>query len=178
MLQVRMINTFCGQDWWDRKKQKLQDARDEIKRKEKDAKLTDEKRQERARMKKVKKKMGVIRYFCCPCFRYKYRDLEGEKAYQTALDEKARRKAQILKERREYDLRMKNPITDAWVKFEKKIEPEKGGSETFIPKKEVKMERKRNERKENRADRRKKRLDDPDLNPRASKNGVDAEDDL
>ena len=177
MLQINMIVAFGGYGWWERKKRSLQDARDEIITKEKEVKDKELKKMDRAKVKRVKKKMGLLRYWCCPCLRYKYKDIEAEAAYQAAIDEKKRRHEAILKARREHDLKIKNPVTDPWIRFEKKIEPEMGGSTEFLPRKEVRMERLRAERKDGRAERRQQRLQDPDLNPNATKKKRQIDDD-
>lgn len=164
-LQIRLITCVNGESWWNRKKRKLQDIKDEQKRKDMLAKEKAERKIERARKRKVKKKMGIIAYLCCPCMRNKYDDRSDEKAYAAALDAKKKRKEEILRQRRVEELKIKNPVTDPWMRFEKKVEPEMGGDVQFLPAKEERMERKRAERGTSRAERRQARRDDPDLNP-------------
>lgn len=174
MLQVRMITFIIGESWWNRKKRKLQDVKDEQKRKDKLAKEKDARKVERARQRKIKKKMGVLGYMCCPCLRSRYDDRSDEDAYEAALDARRKRKEEILRKRRLEELKIKNPVTDPWIRFEKKVEPEKGGDGNFLPVKEERMERKRVERGQGRADRKKQRQEDPVLNPDKKHNGNNA----
>lgn len=168
-LQIRMITYILGENWWNRKKRKLQDIKDEKKRVDKLAKEKEERKVERARQRKIKKKMGLIAYLCCPCLRAKYDDRADERAYEAALDARRKRKEEILRKRRLEELKIKNPVTDPWVRFEKKVEPEKGGDKDYLPVKEERMERKRVERGKGRAERKKERREDPDLNPEMAK---------
>jgi hypothetical protein len=164
-LQIRMTSFIIGEGWWNNKKRKLQDIKDEIKRKNKLLKEKDERKVERARNRKVKKKMGIILYLCCPCLRGRYDDRANESAYEAALDARRKRKEEILRQRRLEELKIKNPVTDDWLRFEKKVEPEKGGDVEFLPVKEDRTERKRKDRGAGREERKQRRREDPDLNP-------------
>ena len=165
MLQIRMTTFIIGESWWNKKKRQLQDIKDEKKRKDKWLKEKEARKVERARKRKTKKKMGLIMYFCCPCLRSRYDDRSDEIAYAAALDARKKRKEEILRKRRVDDLKTKNPVTDPWIRFEKRVEPDKGGDENLLPQKEERVERKRVNRAEGRQARREARIADPDLNP-------------
>lgn len=128
----------------------------------------EEKKQRKAqdvKERKVKKKMGLIMYYMCPCFRVYYDPSRGDELL--TADEKAERDRRLAEARRQAELRVKNPETAQWKNFEKKIDPEVGEGETYVIERHVKTERKRNERAISREERKKKRMDDQDLKHRA-----------
>jgi hypothetical protein len=124
-----------------------------------------------ARQRRIKRKMGIVRYYLCFCLRYRYDDSVEE----LTEEEKAERDRKIALARRMAELAVKNPVTAPWRKFEKKIDPVKGQGEKYVIEKHDKTERPREERRDNRADRRNARKHDEDLRmkPRATVSGVD-----
>lgn len=76
------------------------------------------------------------------------------------LLEKQRKEEEIKKARKLADLEVKNPETAEWQKFERKIDPEKGGDESYIEHKVVKIKRERNVRVEERKDRKERRKEE------------------
>ena len=74
-LQLMMITETMGQRWWDRKKRYLHTEKvrkkmiDEVSIRKEHTRLV------KLREKRVRKKMGILRYFCCPHLRKGYRTL-------------------------------------------------------------------------------------------------------
>ncbi len=109
--------------------------------------------------------MGLLMYFMCPCLRVYY-DSSREDELLTA-DQRAERERKLAEARRQAELRIKNPETAEWQNFEKKINPEKGGSEEYYEEKVLKTERKRVERAGTRQERKAARAADGDLQVKA-----------
>lgn len=162
-LQTTMQQHSISEAYWDDKKRELHDKRmlaDLIMKKKAEKKLNKKKN---VKERKLKKKMGLIKYYLCPCYR-KFYDTDNVVDYLTE-DEKKERAEKIKLARRMADLKAKNPETAPWKKFEKKINPDitPGGDAAFVEEKIEKIERKRGERVENRAERRRKRQNDEHL---------------
>ena len=87
---------------------------------------------------------------------------------ELTLEERAERDRLIALARRQADLAAKNPITHPWKKFEAKINPELGGEDDYVEKREQKVERARDDRQHDRTLRKKERKHDPDLKLRAT----------
>jgi hypothetical protein len=82
---------------------------------------------------------------------------------ELTVEERAERDRLIALARRQADLAAKNPITHPWKKFEAKINPELGGQEDYVEKREEKVERTRENRQHDRKHRKKGRKHDDDL---------------
>ena len=115
-----------------------------------------EKKARAHRDRKIKKKMGILRYYCCPCFRSWYDDYDDSRLTD---DEKAQRARLARLEQ----LAAKNPETSAWKKYQKKIDPKVGGKEDYVVEKVLKTERHREARALGRAARRQERKEDDSL---------------
>jgi hypothetical protein len=76
-LQDTMMKKIMGESWWQKKKYYVADLRDE----EIKAQRAEEARLERQARdmmeRKVKRKMGLIRYYCCPIFRHLFEPQNG-----------------------------------------------------------------------------------------------------
>jgi hypothetical protein len=85
------MTNIMGHLWWSNKQRKLQDGRDKIEAewKKKQAKI--EKKKARKKDAHIRKKMGLIRYVCCPCLRSFYDDRKD----QLTAEERAERDRQI-----------------------------------------------------------------------------------
>ena len=110
-VQNYMISGLLGQTWWDRKKRRVQDEKDEADRlwkKEQAKKAAKAKRKE---TRHIRKKMGLIRFYCCPCLRYMYDDTKDK----LTEEERAERERLIALARRKAELEAKNPNTNAHI---------------------------------------------------------------
>jgi hypothetical protein len=148
-------NCFLFQKYRIREKKEAADRIIAMEKKKKD----DAKKQEHQR--KIKKNMGLIRYFLCPCWRHHF-----DPALKHAMTEEERRAHEeaIAQAKREAELRAKNPITSTWAKMEKKMETM--GQEKFketVLEKHVKTETFRGARAGNRQQRKAARERDPEL---------------
>ncbi len=114
--------------------------------------------------------MGLVKYFLCPCLRRFYDPTLTEYDHLSE-EEKIERDKQLAIARRQAELRIKNPETAQWLKYQKKIEeteveqPEGVG---YVAEKIISTERPREIRAESRAERKKQRSLDPDLKLKAS----------
>ena len=154
-VQNYMIMNLLGQTWWDKKKRKVQEEKDEAERlwkKEQAKKLAKQKRKE---TRHIRKKMGLIRFYCCPCLRYLYDDTKE----RLTDEERAERERLIALARRKAELEAKNPNTTVAKKFEKKANADKN----LVPERIFKSEREREERVVGRRERREKRKTNKDL---------------
>lgn len=120
--QLMMINTL-GEVWWTLKKRGLQDKKEiEISKIEK-IKAKKEKRKQKKKNRKIQRNMGLLKYYCCPCFR-KYYDPSLSEYDKLSEEEKKERDRQLAIQRRENELKIKNPETAYWLKYQKKVEEE------------------------------------------------------
>ncbi|KAJ1454062.1 hypothetical protein M885DRAFT_522568 [Pelagophyceae sp. CCMP2097] len=124
-IQLSMINETMGQRWWDRKKRQLFDEKVRKAMIEQLSARKEHGRLVKLREKRVRKKMGVFRYFLCPGQRKMYRDLfpiddveADRKLNEMELAEQKKRQREI--ERRIRELRAKNPETHAWHEYKKR----------------------------------------------------------
>jgi len=148
-----------GLNWWEEKKRRVQNERDEAERlwKKKEAeKLAKIKRKE---TRHIRKKMGVFRYYLCPCLRYMFDDT----VEKLTKEEREERDRLIALARRKADLEAKNPSTIPWRKFQKQLEktPEVIGEN--LKKTEREREDRKNDRKKRQGRRQRSDLLDNDL---------------
>jgi hypothetical protein len=155
-LQEQMGNKYLGGMFWMNKKRFLYESKiraDEMLAKKKAKK---EKKLAAGNERKIKKKMGLLRYYLCPFCRSMFDDTTNVGLTEDQIKDKMR--LQRLEQ-----LAAKNPVTSAWKKYEKKVKVESGGTEDYIVEKHLKTERHRDARAMSRADRRNERKSDADL---------------
>lgn len=145
-VQNYMISGLLGQTWWDRKKRRVQDEKDEADRKWKKEQAKKAAKAKRKETRHIRKKMGLIRFYCCPCLRYMYDDTKDK----LTEEERAERERLIALARRKAELEAKNPNTNAARKFEKKANSDKN----LVAERIYKSEREREERVVARGERR------------------------
>jgi hypothetical protein len=136
------------------------------KQEEKDAQFRKIERQRLAReraqkAKKIKRAMGLLMYYSCPCLRFLYDPSRQEEIIDANV--KAEREKLAAEARRKADLVAKNPETKAWKEFETKVNPDKGGTAEYVVERHMKTERQREVRAESRADRKTRRKRDKNL---------------
>lgn len=155
-LQEKVMRKFCGVSYWEDKKRSLYEGKLRAEALMAKKKAKKEKKARSHRDKKIKKKMGILRYYCCPCFRSWYDDYD-----ETRLTDEE--KAQRARLARLEQLAAKNPETSAWKKYQKKADPKAGGKEEYVVEKVLKTERHREARALGRAARRAERKEDDSL---------------
>lgn len=154
--QFLMEEKYGGHSYWEQKKRRLYE--DKLRADKLLAKKQAKKRRKENWKKdaKIRKSMGTLRYYLCPCIRFMY-DPNDERGMT-----EAQRAAREL-ERRQEELATKNPETAHWKKIEKKIDPKKGGSESYVVEKVLKTGRHRDARANRRAEQRAERKADESL---------------
>ena len=65
-MQTEMMNAVGGQAWWNSKKGKLANEKEEAKQKEYAERVAQARMLEKARQKQIKKHMGAIKYYLMP----------------------------------------------------------------------------------------------------------------
>jgi Ca2+-binding EF-hand superfamily protein len=120
--QLMMIYTL-GELWWTRKKRENQDIRDEADRKIAKQKAKKNNKKTAKKNRQIRRNMGLIKYYFCPCYRALYDPANSETAHLSA-EEKVEREKQIALRRRKAELDLKNPVTAEWLKYEKKVAPD------------------------------------------------------
>jgi Ca2+-binding EF-hand superfamily protein len=155
-LQFNMHLHINGELWWSNKKRGRQNETDKLNAAYNRKIRKKEKKKKNAATRNVRKRMGMLRYTLCPCLRYMYED----KKIEMTEEERLARERAIALARRQADLAAKNPRTHPWEKFKKKIEPEQGGSDEYVKKKQEKQLRSREDRADTREERRQKRRQD------------------
>ena len=154
--QEKVCNKYLGVPYWEKKKRSLYEGKlraDKLLEKKKARK---KKKANAGKDRKIKKRMGLLRYYMCPCIRFMY-DPEDE---SRLTDEQ---KADKIRLARLEQLAAKNPVTSAWKKYEKKVESKFGGNEDYAVEKQLKTERHREARQMGRAERKAQRAQHDDL---------------
>ena len=155
-LQEQICEKFLGEGYWDFKKRDIYEAKLRADRMIEKKKEKKERKKNAQRDKKIKKKMGLLRYYLCPCIRYLY---DPEDITHLSDDElKARERLKRLQE-----LAAKNPETTAWKKYKKKLDNKQGNGDDYIVEKHLKTERHREARAMGRARRQQERKEDEAL---------------
>ena len=119
-LQQEMMIGYMGENWWNFKKNHLRDMKDLADAKILAMEKKKEKKKQRKKNRKTQRAMGSLRYYLCPCMR-KYYDPSLSAYDKLSEEEKALRDQEIAVARRQAELRVKNPETAVWLKYQKKI---------------------------------------------------------
>ncbi|GMH74120.1 hypothetical protein TrLO_g4790 [Triparma laevis f. longispina] len=146
-IQNNMMIAYMGENWWSKKKQHLQDIKDLKAKRKREKELEEDAKFERLRQRKIRKKMGMLKYYLCPWNRKAYdkmfprrvKELDhGLSAEELAeLRRKAREEAKRLEE-----MMIKNPETAEWRnylkskdrKFKVKVAKQKAEEEGIVAK--------------------------------------------
>ena len=121
LLQQNMMIHTLGEIWWTRKKRSLQDVKDLNKEKLEQMKARKEARKQRKKNRKIQRNMGLIRYYLCPCLR-KYYDPSLSEYDKLSEEQRKEMDRQLAIQRRQNELKIKNPETVAWLKYQEKVE--------------------------------------------------------
>lgn len=119
-LQQLMIVHTTGELWWNTKKREVQDLKEEA-----DLKIAKNKAKKEAKRKEkknrvIRRNMGLLKYYFCACYRDFYDPASAHIAHLTA-EEKLEREKQIAIMKRQAELKLKNPETADWLKYQKKV---------------------------------------------------------
>jgi colicin import membrane protein len=125
--QLMMIYTM-GEVWWTLKKRELLDMKEDADAKIAKAKEKKEAKKQAKKDRAIRRNMGVIKYYFCPCYRDFYDPAKSQHAHLTA-EEKKQREMELALKKRQAELRLKNPETADWLKFQKKLEEEQAAYE-------------------------------------------------
>ena len=120
-LQQFMMTHTMGEVWWTLKKRALQNDKDENELKMKKIEERKERRKQQKRNKKIQRNMGLLKYYMCPCMR-KYYDPASSELEKLSAEQKAEREKQLKILKRQNELKIKNPETTDWVKYQKKVQ--------------------------------------------------------
>jgi len=124
-IQQTMITQTMGQHWWDKRKRHLYEEKVRRDMIEQLAARKEHTRLLKLREKRIRKKMGVLRYFCCATQRAAFRklfpvdDAEAEKTLNDA-ELQAQKAKQREVERRLRELNARNPETKAWKEYQRR----------------------------------------------------------
>eukprot|EP01031_Cornospumella_fuschlensis_P031398 gene31398-37952_t len=119
-LQQLMMMHTTGEMWWTLKKRAMQDHKEEAEFKLRQQAEKKERKKMQKRNRKIQRNMGLLKYYLCPCFRALYDPTLT--AYDKMTEaEKAEFDKQAAVLRRQAELKLKNPETAAWRKYEKKL---------------------------------------------------------
>ncbi len=124
-LQQQMMVKTMGELWWTLKKRGIQNAKDDEALKIKKLAEKKEKRKQQKKNKKIQRNMGLLKYYLCPCLR-KYYDPASSEMDKLTAEQKLEREQQLKLARRLAELKIKNPETADWLKYQKKVQDELG----------------------------------------------------
>ena len=149
--QHRMMIAFLGLGWWTKFKLELEDRKaSELKKQaDKEARRLNRKLKKKAKI--IQRKMGLLKYYCCPWMRYLF-----DPDFMTD-EERAEKERLAALAKRQAELDAKNPVTHEWKKYEKKLEKiaeTHGDAEKYIEEKMAETQRARDDRLDNRAEKR------------------------
>lgn len=128
-LQNNMMLHVMGEWWWSVRKRRLQNEKNALNAALEKKRKKKEQKKKNAAQRHIRKRMGLIRFLCCPCLRHLYDNRKNE----LTAEEIADRDRKIAAARRAADLAAKNPVTHPWKRFEAKIDPEQGKNEDLTP---------------------------------------------
>ena len=160
-LNTAMIDKIMGEKYWTKKKRSMQDVKDKKKQEMEKKKLRALQKAERIRQRKIRKKMGLIYYYFCPCLREHWDKLfppVDQQRELTDAERKALMKKSLEDQKRQEDIDQKNGLSLEYLKFKekKKLLLEQWEKQKVVPKRVYKE---RKERVSNRRDRFKGKLD-------------------
>ena len=159
-LNSAMIEKIMGEKYWMKKKRELQDVKDKKKRELEKKKRKALAKAERIRQRKIRKKMGTIYYYLCPCLREHWdRLFPPEEKNEISDEERKRRMKEALEnQKRQEDIDQKNQVSLEYMKFKEKkmLLLEQWEKQKVVPKRVYKE---RKERVSNRRERFKGKLD-------------------
>ncbi len=124
-LQQQMMVKTMGELWWTLKKRSKQNAKEDEALKIKKLAEKKEKRKQQKKNKKIQRNMGLLKYYLCPCLR-KYYDPASSEMDKLTAEQKLEREQQLKLARRLAELKIKNPETADWLKYQKKVQDELG----------------------------------------------------
>jgi len=169
-LQYQMMRKIMGTRWWDAKKRNNQNVKDEADEKIRRIEAKKEAKRQNKKNRKVQRNMGLLKYYFCPCLR-KFYDPTLTAYDHLTEEEKLERDKQIAVARRQAELKIKNPETAQWLKYQRKVEDESAAENSdqmgYVAMKVIATERPREIRADTRAERRKQRHEDPELHLKA-----------
>jgi Ca2+-binding EF-hand superfamily protein len=117
--QLMMIHTM-GEMWWTLKKREVQDLKEEADFRIAKTKARKEARKREKKNRVIRRNMGVMKYYFCFCYRDYYDPANSHVAHLSA-EEKLEREKQLKIMKRQAELKLKNPETADWLKYQKKI---------------------------------------------------------
>jgi Ca2+-binding EF-hand superfamily protein len=121
-IQNNMMIHYMGNDWWEKKKRLLQDLKDLKARRKREKAMEAEAKFERLRQRKIRKKMGVMKYYCCPWNRKQWDKMFPRHQAEVSTALSAEELAELRKKAREEakrleELLIKNPETQEWRNY-------------------------------------------------------------
>ena len=185
-IQLELISKTMGERWWNRMKRRHQNRKDWAKGVERRRQRMERARTLRLDNRKVRKKMGFWRYYCCFWQRDAVRRDMGLKQLYVDADEEAererkKREAELREKRKklkeEEEKRQRNPTTEPWmqylVKKNQQVRIQEQRHELLLRGVLKKPRPRRNEeerytRKEKRREEDKKKSEDPNFKNRLS----------
>jgi hypothetical protein len=102
------------------KKREVQDLKEEADFRIAKTKARKEARKREKKNRVIRRNMGVMKYYFCFCYRDYYDPANSHVAHLSA-EEKLEREKQLKIMKRQAELKLKNPETADWLKYQKKI---------------------------------------------------------
>ena len=159
-LNTSFIEKIMGEKYWMKKKRQLQDVKDKKRREQEKKKQRALAKAERIRQRKIRKKMGTLYYYLCPCLREHWDKLfpPPENNEISDAEKKKRMRDALENQKRQEDIDQKNQLSLEYMKFKEKKQLllEQWEKQKVVPKRVYKE---RKERVSNRRDRFKGKLD-------------------
>ena len=154
-----------GETWWNKKKRQLQDMKNLKAKRKREKELEEDAKFERLRQRKIRKKMGLIKYYACPWNRKVYDKMFPKRVKEVDHGLSAEELAELRKKAREEakrleEMMIKNPSTQEWRNYLKskerktkiKVQREKGlgpgGEPLTLAEKEASKQRPKTEASE------------------------------
>lgn len=121
-LQTSMVAAVLGEGFWEKKKAVLQSEKERFKAIKNKAKAKETSRLLAMQARKIRKKMGLLQYYCCPFKRGEWAkmfpvEVKEEKKELTPAELNALRAKAREMERKLAELQIKNPETPEWQMY-------------------------------------------------------------
>ncbi|KAG5191421.1 hypothetical protein JKP88DRAFT_285228 [Tribonema minus] len=130
-MQVKMTQLVWGEDWWDRRRRMLNEDVATRKELERLALEADKKRRRKAYDQRVRRKLGVARFYCCPWAVDRYQELHPMDpppltpaqlaAMAAAQKTEAQLSAAKAKLKRVMDMQMLIPETEEYRRYKERV---------------------------------------------------------
>ncbi|CAM9224798.1 unnamed protein product [Choristocarpus tenellus] len=146
-LQVKMMQAVWGAKWWSKRKRFLQNRLEAHRKREEKGRMAEANRKEIMRQRRIRRKMGILRYYFWPCGREEYENMFPREEPQQDQDCEKVRVNEAAKLQQETEMNLFHPETIEYKKFKAKADAKREKANQLQDKRGVKKTRRPVKRK-------------------------------